>query len=430
MANILKTEKKVAVISMLAEGTSIRAVERITGVNQNTIMSLNRRVGDACAKIMDEKMRDLNCRNLEIDEIWGFIGAKRKNAERAGAYDDVWTFIALDADTKLIPLSTQRVYYNRGRLSQERIALLQKLNFDWTGGKVTWEMRFAELKAFKERFGHTRVSVRWAENPLLGRWASAQRHKKRKRKISREHEALLDSIGFEGGATNVINKKEFWNRQIQAILRFKAEHKHFVVPRHGKENTSLAVWMSDQRSKYKKGTIDPELKTQLDAIGFPWISETKPGASQAWKSIYDKHWHEMFKRFKQYIALHGSTNVIATDDETAKLKGWVKSQKDARRDDRLHQEKIQLLDRLGIVWAKPRKNVVVHYHWHEMFEQFKKYMSTHGNPNIVLTDNATAKLKAWVKSLKDTRRRNHLSQEKISALDQVGFVWAKPRKKP
>ena len=103
MANILKTEKKVAVISMLAEGASIRAVERITGVNQNTIMSLNRRVGDACAKIMDEKMRGLNCRNLEIDEIWGFIGAKKKNAQRAGAYGDVWTFIGLDSDSKLIP---------------------------------------------------------------------------------------------------------------------------------------------------------------------------------------------------------------------------------------------------------------------------------------------------------------------------------------
>ncbi len=103
MANILKTEKKVAVISMLAEGASIRAVERITGVNQNTIMSLNRRVGDACAKIMDEKMRGLNCRNLEIDEIWGFIGAKKKTAQRTGHYGDVWTFIGLDSDSKLIP---------------------------------------------------------------------------------------------------------------------------------------------------------------------------------------------------------------------------------------------------------------------------------------------------------------------------------------
>ena len=103
MANILKTEKKVAVISMLCEGASIRAVERITGVNQNTIMSLNRRVGDACAKIMDDKMRNLSCKQVEVDEIWGFIGAKKKNAARAGAYGDVWTFIALDADTKLIP---------------------------------------------------------------------------------------------------------------------------------------------------------------------------------------------------------------------------------------------------------------------------------------------------------------------------------------
>jgi IS1 family transposase len=103
MANILKKEKKVAVISMLAEGTSIRAVERITGVNQNTIMSLNRRVGDACKVIMDEKMRGLTCKQIQVDEIWGFIGAKQKNAQRAGAYGDVWTFIALDADTKLIP---------------------------------------------------------------------------------------------------------------------------------------------------------------------------------------------------------------------------------------------------------------------------------------------------------------------------------------
>src|ERR1039458_5239193 len=101
MAYTLKTEKKIAVVSFLAEGVSIRATERITGVNQNTIMSLNGRIGDACKKIMDEKMRGLNCRNVEIDEIWGFVGAKQKNAARAGAFGDVWTFIALDSDSKL-----------------------------------------------------------------------------------------------------------------------------------------------------------------------------------------------------------------------------------------------------------------------------------------------------------------------------------------
>lgn len=103
MANILATEKKVAVISMLAEGSSIRAIERITGIHGDTIGRLALRVGNACKRIMDEKMRGLTCQNIEVDEIWGFVGAKRKNAARTGAYGDVWTFIALDADTKLIP---------------------------------------------------------------------------------------------------------------------------------------------------------------------------------------------------------------------------------------------------------------------------------------------------------------------------------------
>jgi IS1 family transposase len=103
MANILKTEKKVAAISMLCEGASIRAVERITGIQKKTIGRLALRVGQACKRIMDEKMRGLTCKQIEVDEIWGFVGAKRNNAKKAGAYGDVWTFIALDADTKLIP---------------------------------------------------------------------------------------------------------------------------------------------------------------------------------------------------------------------------------------------------------------------------------------------------------------------------------------
>jgi IS1 family transposase len=103
MANILKTEKKVAVVSMLAVGSSMASIARITGIHPDTIMRLGVRVGQACAKIQGEKMRGLTCKQIEVDEIWGFIGAKQKNAAKAGVYGDVWTFIALDADTKLIP---------------------------------------------------------------------------------------------------------------------------------------------------------------------------------------------------------------------------------------------------------------------------------------------------------------------------------------
>lgn len=103
MANILPTDKKVMAISMLAEGTSIRAIERMTGVHRDTIMRLGVRVGQQCAKISSDKMRGLSCKNIEVDEIWGYIGSKQKNAPRTGNYGDVWTFIALDSDSKLIP---------------------------------------------------------------------------------------------------------------------------------------------------------------------------------------------------------------------------------------------------------------------------------------------------------------------------------------
>ncbi len=103
MANNLPTEKKVMAVAMLAEGNSIRSIERMTEIHRDTIMRLGIRIGEGCQKIMDEKMRGLNCKHIEVDEIWGFIGAKRKNARRVGAYGDVWTFISLDSESKLIP---------------------------------------------------------------------------------------------------------------------------------------------------------------------------------------------------------------------------------------------------------------------------------------------------------------------------------------
>ena len=107
MANELRTEKKAQAVSLLCEGNSIRSVERVTGIHRDTVMRLGVRVGQACAGILDAKMRGLNCRNIEVDEIWGFIGKKEKRATRKESMiigvGDVWTFIALDADTKIIP---------------------------------------------------------------------------------------------------------------------------------------------------------------------------------------------------------------------------------------------------------------------------------------------------------------------------------------
>jgi IS1 family transposase len=106
MSNKLSTDKKATAVSMLCEGNSIRSIERMTGIHRDTVMRLGVRMGEGCKKIMDEKFVGLNSRVIEIDEVWGFVGMKQKTANLTNASDDkgdVWTWVALDAETKLVP---------------------------------------------------------------------------------------------------------------------------------------------------------------------------------------------------------------------------------------------------------------------------------------------------------------------------------------
>jgi len=105
--NKLTTEKRVQVVAALVEGNSLRSVVRMTGVHRTTIQNLLIELGAACAAYQSETLRDLPCAKIQCDEIWSFCYAKEKNVpeEKKGewGYGDVWTWTAIDADTKLIP---------------------------------------------------------------------------------------------------------------------------------------------------------------------------------------------------------------------------------------------------------------------------------------------------------------------------------------
>jgi IS1 family transposase len=105
MANVLSTDKQIGIIGALCEGSSIRSIERTTGVHRDTIMRLGVKVGKGCTALMDAKMRNLDCHRLEMDEIWGYVGKKEKHLRPGDdpQLGNVWTFCAIDADTKLVP---------------------------------------------------------------------------------------------------------------------------------------------------------------------------------------------------------------------------------------------------------------------------------------------------------------------------------------
>ena len=105
--NKLSTAKRAALVAALVEGNSIRATARITDVSKPTILKLLADLGAACAKYQGAILRGLTCKRIQVDEIWQFCYAKAKNVpvDKRGTFGfgDVWTFVAIDADTKLIP---------------------------------------------------------------------------------------------------------------------------------------------------------------------------------------------------------------------------------------------------------------------------------------------------------------------------------------
>jgi IS1 family transposase len=104
--NKLAAADRVRVLAALVEGNSIRATVRMTGVAKNTIVKLLADVGAACSKYHDEHVRNVTAKRIQCDEIWSFVHSKQRNvpADMKGVFGfgDVWTWVAIDADSKLV----------------------------------------------------------------------------------------------------------------------------------------------------------------------------------------------------------------------------------------------------------------------------------------------------------------------------------------
>lgn len=103
----LAEEKALMCLNLLVEGMSIRSIERVTGVHRDTVIDLLITVGNKCEKLMDDMIQNVSVKDVQADEIWGFVEMKDKTRKYKGLGDDeqlgdAWTFTAIDRDTKLI----------------------------------------------------------------------------------------------------------------------------------------------------------------------------------------------------------------------------------------------------------------------------------------------------------------------------------------
>lgn len=143
--NRLTNEDRCRVLACLVEGNSIRATVRITGIAKKTVQRLGVELGEACEKFADKVFRNLTCERIQCDEIWSFCYAKDRNVPadlRHTGAGDVWTWVAIDPDTKLIPCwyvandRTAQSAYRFMRNLQPRLANRIQLSTDGLGSYV------------------------------------------------------------------------------------------------------------------------------------------------------------------------------------------------------------------------------------------------------------------------------------------------------
>lgn len=122
--NKLSVQDRVQILNCLSEGMGVNATARVTGKSKNTVLKLLGDVGEACALYQDRVMRNLRCKRVQVDEIWSFVGAKQKNVRpgNRGSQGDVYTYTAIDSDTKLMPC-----WFVGQRISQHAEAFMKDL---------------------------------------------------------------------------------------------------------------------------------------------------------------------------------------------------------------------------------------------------------------------------------------------------------------
>jgi IS1 family transposase len=176
----LSTEKKLAVISALVEGNSIRSVSRMTDVDRNTISSLLLRTGDRCADLMDGSMRNLRCGFIQCDEIWTYVGKKQRHVckDDSPEIGDQWVFVAMDEETKLVPVYTvgkrteETTWYfindlaerlaNRVQITTDGFVFYRRHVEDAFGAEVD----FAQLVKLYGDYGQHDSAAKYSPNPI------------------------------------------------------------------------------------------------------------------------------------------------------------------------------------------------------------------------------------------------------------------------
>lgn len=230
--------------------------------------------------------------------------------------------------------TSMRMKRKRNQLSDEKIDLLNQINFDWDPTKSTWDVRYRNLLNFKERFGHTHVPKEY--DSKLHFWVKNQRMSLYQNKLSVDRKLLLMKIGLLD-KYDPLEDEPIPNYTMNLLNKYYEAHGHINVPQLDGENKYLGRWINSQRIEKKKGKLKMERELILEKMGIAW-------------NIKEFNWETKLKELDKFYKQNGHFNVTRQDN--CSLGKWLY---DLKRKRPSHERLKKLLD-IGFDWEKEKND--------------------------------------------------------------------------
>ncbi len=295
-------------------------------------------------------------------------------------------------------VGTQRTDYKDKRITQERIARLESIGFQWNPSETAWEMMFTLLCEYRKENGDCNVPPKHKDKQLSS-WVAHQRTAFKENTLDNQRINRLKEIGF------ILDpRRSLWNELYDELSNFKNKHGHCNVPKEYPENKRLGGWVANQRTKNSKNKLASDRIDKLNQLGFSW-------------NTLISSWEDMFTALKEFQKTNGYCNVPKDSKQYPKLGIWVSVQRKEYKNNNLSEERLQKLNEINFDW-NPSDNL-----WNYMYNELVNFKNTNGHFIISRNNKSTQKLASWTSIQRREYKKGKLSQERTQRLNALGFIW-------
>jgi hypothetical protein len=330
----------------------------------------------------EEVWNVLQAMQEQDDELADIIRQLRENRGRTKGFDD--SRLREKVEVLGPPILLEQI---RGAVTTR---LIDRLG-------VSWDERFGELQAYKEKHGDCNVPDKYETNFALASWCHTQRSLLKNSKLTKKRIYRLQSIEFDFDL-----RKTQWDKMYQSLVAYKKENGDCNVPLGFNTNLELAIWVGNQRTKMKRGKLSEERRKRFDAIGFDF----DPVPSK---------WEEMYQLLVEYRKKNGDCNVPQAFNRKLKLGSWCSTQRLQWGKNKLSKERIERLEAIGFIFDQKEAQ------WNLMYQSLVAYKGEYGDCNVPSRFNPNQKLANWCGTQRIHMKNGALVKDRIERLEAIEF---------